>query len=108
MGGKSSNIKNDDFSQKFAWIFTQSDYTQLRKSQGCGSLICLPQTKNDEANALKIAQRMAIPSHNVILFRDMDYKTITDKVKTQSQKIIGHCAKNEKVLLFVYCAGHGV
>lgn len=100
--------KAEDFALKVAWIFHQSDYSKLRKAEGCGKLGDLPTTKKDKVNAYRAAKKMGIPDEEIHYWTGMSSKELGKMIRKETHRLSDYTMADKQVFLFVYCAGHGV
>ena len=51
---------------------------------------------------------MGIPDEEIHFFTEMEKKDVNKLLRRETHRFFDFCLKNQRVFLFVYCAGHGV
>ena len=82
-----SKRKAEDFALKVAWIFHQSDYSNLRKAEGCEKLGDLPTTEKDKVNACRAAKKMGIPDEEIHYWTGMSSKELGKMIRKETHRL---------------------
>ena len=82
-----SKRKAEDFALKVAWIFHQSDYSNLRKAEGCEELGDLLTTEKDKANACRAAKKMGIPDEEIHYWTGMSSKELGKMIRKETHRL---------------------
>ena len=82
-----SKKKAEDFALRVAWIFHQSDYSQLRKAEGCSKLADLPTTEKDKVNAYNAAKKMGIKDEEIHYWTGMSSKELGKMIRKETHRL---------------------